>query len=92
MLYLDTKVSSEQFQHGWSSYIAWTSVGLSIIAIIPVVYLIRLKPPTSDCVKIEEYTRENQTENEYILSSNKQQISLRSLKKHFQYVDIHDVE
>merc|ERR1719495_866390 len=65
--YLDTHVKGQQFRHSWSSYVAWMAVGLSTLVILPVVYLIRLKPTASGNVKLEEFTRGDLTENEYIL-------------------------
>jgi len=88
--YLDAHVASEQFRHGWSSYVAWISVGLLILVNIPVVYLIRLKPTTPSDVKLEDFGRGEGPENDYILPP-KKQMSHRNTKP-FHYLDIHDVE
>jgi len=84
VLYLDSKVKSEQFRHGWSSYVAWLSVVILIFVNLPALYLLHVKPVTHGNVKLNDYTtsRNDTTENEYILPHSKQ----------FVYLDIHEPE
>merc|ERR1712096_24208 len=64
--YIDSHVTSEQFRHSWSSYVAWISVGLLILVNIPVVYLLRLKPPTSGSIKLDDGVGIERLEKEFI--------------------------
>ena len=60
---------------------------------MPAVYLLQLKELTLGIVKPNEFIRGDRKNNDYILTSDKQQLSLLSQShKHFQYIDIHDVE
>lgn len=84
--FIDSRVRSEIFRRSWSTYITWLSVGLSALANIPVVYLLRHKQTTSENVKLNDWREENRVD-EYVLNETKQ-----SNSKHFHYSDIHDVE
>lgn len=80
ILYLDSKVRSEQFRHGWSSYVAWLSVGFLTFVNIPVLYLLVQKPSSEQLMKLDE-----RKDNTYVVQ---QPLCL----KEFQYHDIHNVD
>merc|ERR1712013_873993 len=85
--FIDSRVRSEIFRRSWSTYVTWLSVGLSALANIPVVYLLRHKQTTSENVKLNDWRVDEDERKEYVLNETKQ-----SNSKHFHYNDIHDVE
>jgi len=86
VLYLDTKVKSDKFRHGWSSHIAWLAVIFLIFVNFPAVYLISIQPVESNHKLHSEHTRKR-TENEYILPP-----LYAKHAEYAEYADINNVE